>query len=132
MWTPSDDTSDLFIPTQPYAGSFAPTIGETLRGEYVGFVLTYDEHEALILGALGCDYNSLFINQIPQYPMLGRIQDHYDDYRFTLEETMALRMECMAIAQICHHKPAFLTLRKLIYICDAAIEKGMGFWLMCD
>ena len=132
MWTPPEDTSDLFNKTIPYIGSFAPTIGDTAWGKSVGFVLSYDDFDALFVGALGCDYNAPFIDQIPQYPMLSRVQNNYDDFQFTLDETMALRVECLTIAQTCGHEPAFITLRKLIYICDAAIAKGVGFWLMCD
>jgi len=132
MWTPPEDTSDLFISDLPYSGSYAPIIGDTWQGDYVGFVFEYDEHESLLLDCLGCTYNGLLIDQIPQYPMIARMQDHYDDYQYAPQEAITLRSECMTVAQTCTHEPAFRALRKLIYICEASIEKDTGFWLICD
>jgi len=132
MWIPPEDTSDLFIPPVPCPESFAPTTGDTLPGKPISFVLTYDEIVDLVEGALGCDCESPYFEQIPNYPTLARIQFYYEDYCFSLDEATALRLECMTIAQTCDHELAFRPLRKLIYICDAAIKKEMGFCLMCD
>ena len=112
--------------------SFDALISNARWGKYVDFAINYYDWEALYMRALSCNDKVPFANQIPQYPMLSRIQDMYEEYRFSLDEANILRSECVTAAQTCDHEPAIRTLRKLIYICDAAIEKNLGFWLMCD
>jgi len=131
MWMPPEDTSDLL--GEPLSnGSFSPLIGGEGEGQYAGLEITSSDWEALFVQALACDYHSPFVDQIPEYPMLSRIDDIYEGYYFTPSEVLALRVECLAMAQTCNHQPAIRTLRKLIYICDAAIEKATGFHLIGD
>ena len=131
MWTPPEDTSDLF--GEPLSnGSFSPMIDGSGLGQHVGLEITSNNWEALFVQALACDYHSRFVDQIPEYPMLSRIDDIYGLHNFSDIEVATLRAECVTVAQNCDHQPAIRTLRKLIYICDAAMKKGTGFRLIGD
>lgn len=62
------------------------------------------------------------------YPMLGKIDDLYQDYVFNVEEIRRLRGECLKLHS---QKPvgvADLALRKFIYACDEALREN--FYLM--
>lgn len=63
-----------------------------------------------------CERNRrLFQQSIPNYPMLGRIFDMYEDYVFTPEEVERLREECLRVKSFTSNPAADLGLRKLIY-----------------
>ncbi len=64
----------------------------------------------------------LFQQSIPDYPMLGRIFDMYEDYIFNFEEVGKLRQECLKAMPLASSSAANLALRKLIYVCDEAIK----------
>ncbi len=56
------------------------------------------------------------------YPMLGRINDMYQDYVFTPEEIQKLREECLKLQAMKQNEAADLALRKLIYSCNEALK----------
>lgn len=56
------------------------------------------------------------------YPMLGRIDDMYQDYVFTPEEIQKLRDECLQLHAAGRNDVADLALRKLIYSCNEALK----------
>lgn len=69
---------------------------------------------------------------IPQYPMLGRIFDMYEDYVFTPEEVGRLREECQMVRASTSNPGADKALRKLIYGCDEASKVGGCLLFSCD
>jgi hypothetical protein len=62
----------------------------------------------------------LFERSIPDYPMLGRIFDMYEDYTFTPNEVVLLRDECVRARALSSESSADVALRKIIYCCDVA------------
>ncbi|MDQ3747462.1 MAG: hypothetical protein M3367_00385 [Acidobacteriota bacterium] len=59
-----------------------------------------------------------------KYPMLGRIEDMYEDYFFTPDEVEKLREECVQLKAAKPDSAADLALRKLIYACDEALKEN--------
>jgi len=59
-----------------------------------------------------------------KYPMLGRIEDMYEDYVFTPDEVGKLREECLQLKTAKPNSTADLALRKLIYACDEALKEN--------
>ncbi|MDQ3063313.1 MAG: hypothetical protein M3R14_10730 [Acidobacteriota bacterium] len=57
-----------------------------------------------------------------KYPMLGKIEDMYEDYFFTPDEVKKLREECLQLKAAEPDSVADLALRKLIYACDEALK----------
>lgn len=98
--------------------------------------------EALFWDVLGCpkfDLNEssernreMFQQAIPEYPMLSRIWDNYEDYVFTPEEIEKLRNECLQIKAGVAEANAARALRKLIYACDEASKAGCNLMFVCD
>jgi hypothetical protein len=62
----------------------------------------------------------LFERSIPDYPMLGRIFDMYEDYTFTPNEAALLRDECLRAKASSSEPSADVALRKIIYCCNIA------------
>lgn len=56
------------------------------------------------------------------YPMLGKIDDMYQDYVFAPEEIRNLREECLKLQAAKPNAAADLALRKFIYACDEALK----------
>ena len=86
-----------------------------------------------------CDLNEtrernyeIFRRSIPEYPMLGRIWDNYDDYIFTPEEIGKLRDECLKLKVGISEPNAVKALRKLVYACDEASKAGCNLMFVCD
>ncbi|MDQ3686554.1 MAG: hypothetical protein M3430_13280 [Acidobacteriota bacterium] len=97
---------------------------------------------ALFKDELHCpDYDSnetrernyeIFRQSLPNYPMLGRIWDNYMDYRFTPEQIVMLRSECLKLkAGVCDME-VLKALRKLIYACGEASRTGCSLIFVCD
>ncbi len=74
----------------------------------------------------------LFQKSIPDYPMLGRIFDMYEDYVFTPTEVGRLRVECLKVKAMAANEAADLGLRKLIYACDEASRESLCLMFVCD
>jgi hypothetical protein len=74
----------------------------------------------------------LFQQSIPDYPLLGRIFQMYEDYVFSPEELGGLREECLKVKAIVQSPAADLGLRKLIYACDEASKHGLHLVFSCD
>ena len=67
----------------------------------------------------------LFEQPIPDYPMLGRIFDMYEDYVFTPDEVVRLRDECVRARALSFEPSADVALRKIIYCCDVAAADSL-------
>ncbi len=74
----------------------------------------------------------LFQQSIPDYLMLGRIFDMYEDYIFNPEEVGKLRQECLKATPLASNSAASLALRKLIYVCDEALKDKFYLEFSCD
>jgi hypothetical protein len=116
---------------------------------YLNLDFHFSDWEALFYGALngargdeyivGEDINEYeernrkkFQQSIPEYPMLVRIFDMYEDYVFTHEEIIKLRNECLKLKSELTEPNAVRALRKLIYACDEASEVGWALMFVCD
>ena len=73
-----------------------------------------------------------FEQTIPEYPMLARIFDTYEDYRFTPEEIPRLSEECLRAKSKVTNLNAVKALRKLIVACDEAFKRGYNLTFICD
>ena len=73
-----------------------------------------------------------FQENIPQYPLLARILDMYEDYLFSPFETIHLRKECETIKAATTNVDAVRALRKLILGCDEAIKRDFYLYFSCD
>lgn len=73
-----------------------------------------------------------FQRAIPQFPMLGRIFDMYEDYLFTPSEVEQLRAECLKAKAVALNPRANLGLRKMIHACEVASKDGFHLLLSCD
>jgi len=67
-----------------------------------------------------------------EYPMLGRINDMYEDYIFNPEEVKKLREECLTLKSFDLNLSADLALRKLIYACDEAVKDNLYLMFSSD
>jgi hypothetical protein len=80
-----------------------------------------------------CERNRrLFQQSIPEYPMLSRIFDMYEDYVFAPKEVETLRQECLKLKAIFVSGAADLGLRKLIYACEEASKENRSLMFVCD
>jgi hypothetical protein len=74
-----------------------------------------------------------FRQSIPEYPMLGRIWNMYEDVGYTAEQVRQLRDECLKLQATATANPhAIEALGKLILACNEAIKMGRGLFLVSD
>lgn len=73
-----------------------------------------------------------FEQAIPEYPMLARIFDMYEDYQFTPDELPRLREECLSVKSKTSNPQASRALRKLIFASDEASKRGFYLLFICD
>ena len=73
-----------------------------------------------------------FRQALPEYPMLGRIWDIYEDAAFLPEEVPQLRSECLRVRSEATQPEAVKALRKSIYACDEATKRGFCLLLIGD
>ena len=73
-----------------------------------------------------------FHESLPDFPMLRRIFDMYEDYRFDVTEVEALRQECATLMSRTPDPAANIALRKLLYGCDNALHAQCDLMFVCD
>jgi hypothetical protein len=115
-------------------------------------VLNIDFHggnwKALFFDALGCPIvewhkgdsyeqfyeraRRIFGQALPEYPMLSRICDMYEDALYKSEEVGLLLNECMKIQSLTTNTEALEGLQKLILACNEAAKEGKGLGLISD
>lgn len=66
------------------------------------------------------------------YPILGRINDMYQDYVFSPDEIQKLREECLKLKSTNQNAAADLALRKFIFACDEALKDNSFLVLSSD
>ncbi|HXG64147.1 MAG TPA: hypothetical protein VNO70_03510 [Blastocatellia bacterium] len=77
-------------------------------------------------------YMQLFQGAIPEFPLLGRIYDLYEDVAYKHHEIMWLREECLKVQLMTSNPEAKEGLRKLILACDEAMRRNTGLYLASD
>lgn len=103
--------------------------------QHIPVCLTEDDWQAIFINHLHCaerepyvpgedDWlnrnRQLFERSIPEYPMLGRIFDMYEEYVFPPNEVAPLRDECVRARTSSADPATDLALRKIIYCCGVA------------
>ena len=73
-----------------------------------------------------------FQRSILEYPMLARIFDMYEDCEYSPAEVKRLWEESLKLKGSLSHPEAVRALRKLIYACDEASERGFSLVFICD
>jgi hypothetical protein len=126
-----------------------PHWNEDAGDRHLGVCFNYGDWESIFVDVLHCsdgvpyvkgedvrEYwernRRLFQQSIPEYPMLGRIFDMYEDYVFTPEEVERLREECLRVKSFASNPAADLGLRKLIYACNEASKERRSLEFICD
>ena len=110
--------------------------------------LGYAGWEALFFKVLGCPdsewsegesrdefhrrYARRFREAIPEYPLLGRISDFFEDVWYAPEELTRLRHECQSVRDKTNDKDAIEGLDALIAGCDEAEQYNLGLFLGAD
>lgn len=117
----------------------------------VEFRITYQEWLAIYFDALGIDksgYDEVaakraalgqpksFLTEldeeIPDFPMLSRIQGPFHDAVFEADEVNALRQECLQVQTKTSNPLALEGMRKLLLICDRAQSLGLSVYLISN
>ncbi|HEY5884084.1 MAG TPA: hypothetical protein VIT88_05320 [Pyrinomonadaceae bacterium] len=75
---------------------------------------------------------SEFDEDIPDYPLLSRINGKYHDAVFEANELEGLRQECLRVKSFAANPLAVRGLDKLIQICEWAQRLNLSIFLMCD
>jgi hypothetical protein len=120
------------------------------RDRHLNFGLNYQEWLALYFDVLGVDRSGFdkyvaenpseaqthfiggFDEEIPDYPMLSRMDDILHDAIFEGDEVEQLRRECLRVKSGTSNVLALRGLEKLIHICDWARSLNLNIFLMCD
>ena len=116
---------------------------------YVGFDFHWNDWEALFRTALnaaerdeyvqGEDIDEFhernrrkFKDSIPDYPLLGRMFDMYEDAAFEATELECLRSECLRVCNDAIHNDAVRAANRIILACNKASESGLGLLFISD
>ena len=73
-----------------------------------------------------------FQRAIPAYPLPGRMLDRYESYEYTPEEVKEFREGCTRLKAGISNLRAERALRKLIYACDEAMQRGSSLVFSSD
>ena len=65
-----------------------------------------------------------FQRHFPNFEILGRFYDDYEDYVFNQNEVETLLSECLEAKPLVLGKKAKLFLRKIIYACNQTLEEN--------
>ena len=108
--------------------------GESMLDELHGDISLDDLPDLAQVG--GDEYNRVRLERlrrsIPNYPMLARIYDMYDDAIYPSADLPLLRDECVTLTSKIHNRWALEMVETLITACDLASADGWGLFLMCD
>ena len=77
-------------------------------------------------------FRQRFREAIPEYPMLARITDYYDDVWYQAEEVVRLRGECERVRCATEEKDALKALMELLAACQEAQSQNLGLLLVAD
>jgi hypothetical protein len=73
-----------------------------------------------------------FQRYFPNFEILGRFYDDYEDYVFNQNEVETLLSECLEAKPLVSGKKAELFLRKIIYACNQTLEEKNCLVFVCD
>jgi hypothetical protein len=115
------------------------------RDRNLHFGVNYREWFALYFDVLGVGVKDLLTNgasevsriaefdeEIPDYPMLSRINGMLYDAVFESTEVDALRTECLRVQSQTTNQLALRGIEKLLRICDWALHLDLSIYLMCN
>jgi len=115
------------------------------RDRILHFGVNYREWFALYFQVLGVGGKDLLTNDvsevpriaefdedIPDYPMLSRINGMLHDAVFESTEVGALRTECLRVQSQTTNERALSGIDKLLRICDWALHLDLSIYLMCN
>lgn len=74
----------------------------------------------------------LFHENFPQFKWFGKYYDDYEDYFFSPSEVQEFLAECQKMQSLVNSETAILTLRKLTYAFNQALEKNLYLGFICD
>lgn len=110
--------------------------------------MSYTSWESLYFKVLGCPdseyiegesqeafrerWRRNFQSAIPEYPMLAKISDFFQDAWYSLEEIAQLRKECLQVQSKTTNADALKGLNGLIAACDEAEKYKLGLFLGAD
>jgi hypothetical protein len=77
-------------------------------------------------------YQLRFQEAIPDYPLLARIWNTFEDVTYGPKEIPKLRDECLRVSSMTANEDALMGLNKLLNACDDAITNHLGMYLSCD
>lgn len=138
----SDGTLDLCLQTQPSSDYKTVVEGlnisvdssnfEIIRGEVLltkEIIINPNEVDSMEK----IEYKlNLFKKNFPQFKWFGKYYDNYEDYFFSPVEVQEFLSECQELEYLVTSEIAFLTLRKLTYSLNQAIEKNLYLGFICD
>ncbi|MBX7170268.1 MAG: hypothetical protein K1X72_04870 [Pyrinomonadaceae bacterium] len=75
---------------------------------------------------------SLFHENFPQFEWFGKYYDDYEVYFFSPSEVREFLAECQKMQSLVNSETAILTLRKLTYAFNQALEKNLYLGFICD
>jgi len=75
---------------------------------------------------------NVFRKHFPEFEILGSFDDMYRDYIFGTKKIELILEECQKIKPVIESKTADRTLRKILYLCNKAIESGFYLTFRCD
>jgi hypothetical protein len=73
-----------------------------------------------------------FQEAIPDYPLLARMWNAYEDAFYAPEEIENLRIECLRVQTKTENVLALKGLDKLLKCCDKAVKENIGLFMACD
>ncbi len=77
-------------------------------------------------------YETRFRQAIPDYPMLARISDYYNDVWYNATEVHHLRSECEHARALTTNSVVLNDLDAVVGACEEAIRSGLGLFLIAD
>jgi len=77
-------------------------------------------------------YQLKFVEALPDYPMLARMWNTFEDVIYESKEIPKLRDECLRVSSITANQQALFGLNKLLQACDEAIANQAGIYMSCD
>ncbi|HQU82921.1 MAG TPA: hypothetical protein PKY59_07350 [Pyrinomonadaceae bacterium] len=138
----SNGTLDLCLQTQPFSdrGSFVESLKisvdssnfEEIRADVLSTQeISVDPNEVDSMEKIENRLN-LFKENFPRFKWFGKYYNDYEDYFFSPAEAKEFLSECQELQTLVTSDIAILTLRKLIYSFNQAIEKNLYLGFICD
>ena len=90
------------------------------------------EPEAVDVNLFEDLWKQRFQEAIPEYPLLARMWNEYEDAIYEPSEIDNLRRECLSVQSKTKNAKALKGLNKLLCCCDEATKGRLGLFMACD